>query len=182
MYSSKITIEESEIHEPLRIILPLPLTLNPKFFPDAKGESQISAKSHSSIKTKLNPEASEKDQISFKRCSIKDDFQVKQSTTKMERSAHQFLHTIKYIAGAVNKFQSRTVFRQAKLANERHFEIIGDKTHLYNSNFAKDNQMALLLATTSILRNYYKMKIFLQKTRLFQSGMHSFSNYFYLNI
>ena len=79
-------------------------------------------------------------------------------------TALHFLQNIKLIASAINKFKSRTKNRPIKFVTNRHYEILNDKSHIYNMTSKKDDFLAMLLAKTMILRHYYKFKIWLLKT------------------
>lgn len=80
-----------------------------------------------------------------------------------KNTAVHFLLNIKLIAAALNKFKSRTKHRPIKFVTNRHYEILNDRCHFYNMNTQKDDLLSMLLAKTTIIKHYYKFKIWILK-------------------
>lgn len=82
---------------------------------------------------------------------------------------YQFLLTIKRVAAAINKLKTRTLKRPMKFLTNKHLEIMNDKAYALNISRKKDDFLAMLMAKSSFLRVYYKIKIFLLKINPIQN-------------
>lgn len=90
---------------------------------------------------------------------------------------YHFLLTIKRVATAINKLKTRTLKRSMKFLTNKHLEIMNDKTYVSNISRKKDDFLAMLMAKTSILRIYYKIKIFILKINPIQKLINNTSIY-----
>lgn len=84
-----------------------------------------------------------------------------------------FLHVLKIIATVINKLKNRSSYRPIKNLVDKHYEILNDRSYVYNSITRDEDHLALLLAKTNLQRNYYKMKIFMKKTIFYKATINS---------
>ena len=80
------------------------------------------------------------------------------------------LTTVKNVSIAIKKLKNNTVFKNPETITDQQIEIVNDLAFCKENTMQSKDDFKLLLAQSMVSRIYYKFKIYVTHSWLFQKG------------
>ena len=79
-----------------------------------------------------------------------------------------YLKMIRHVSVAINKLRNRTQYRNLKFVTDEQTNLINDSTWFSERQDKNKDHIKMLMAENSIIKYFFRSKIYLKKTKLFR--------------